>query len=88
MDLQNSYLIQPFPTGKEKRSLAMIFPSPVVKMLKFDPLTMFLLLKVHGADNIQLTLIRKSDLIKKKSKNSKPVEQLTTSGQQAILGGE
>jgi hypothetical protein len=67
--LHNQHFIQPYLVGKGKKSLAMILPSEVVKSLKIDPLSIILLLKVNGIDDIQLRIIREEDLVKKDTEN-------------------
>lgn len=59
------YLIQPYAVGKDKKSLAMVLPSDVVKALEINPQAIFLSLKVVGADCLYLQIIRQSDLERK-----------------------
>ena len=63
--LQNKYLITPYGVGKDKKSLAMVLPVEVVKALEIDPQSIFLLLEVKGNDELQLQIIRESDLVKR-----------------------
>jgi hypothetical protein len=63
--LQNKYLITPYGVGKDKKSLAMVLPSEVVKTLGINPQSIFLLLKVNGTNDLQLQIIREEDLAKK-----------------------
>jgi len=72
--LQNKYLVTPYGVGKDKKSLAIVVPSEVVKTLEIDPQTIFLLLEVKGKDELQLQIIRESDLEKKESSAIKPVD--------------
>ncbi len=53
----------------------MIIPSELVKCLGIDPLSIFLLLKVKGKDNLQLNILREEDLEKKESENMTPVNK-------------
>ena len=48
--LQHHYVIQPYAVGRDKRSLAMILPSKVVKGLKINTQSIFLLLQVNDKD--------------------------------------
>jgi hypothetical protein len=75
--LQQKYLIQPYKVGKHKKSLAMILPSEIVKTLQIDPLTILLLLKVKGIDEIQLKIIREEDLAKKDTENRLSAEKVS-----------
>jgi hypothetical protein len=75
--LQQQYLIQPYKVGKHKKSLAMILPSEIVKTLQIDPLTILLLLKVKGIDEIQLKIIREEDLAKKDTENRLSAEKVS-----------
>ena len=59
--LYNRYTIQPYGVGKGKKSLAMVLPSEVVKSLKINSLSVFLLLQVKGVDNLELKIIREED---------------------------
>ena len=65
--MQKQYLITPYTVGKDKKSLAMVLPSKVVKTLDINPQTIFLLLKVRGRDDLQLQIIREEDLVKKET---------------------
>jgi len=65
-----NYLICPYSVGKNKTSLAMVLPSQVVKSLKIDPLSIFLLLRVKGNDELELKIIREEDLAKKEEMSS------------------
>ncbi len=65
--LINQYVIQPYAVGREKRSLAMILSSEIVKSYNIDPRTAFLILQVNGIDDLRLKIIREEDLIKKES---------------------
>ncbi len=80
--LHNQHVIQPYLVGKGKKSLAMILPSEVVKSLKLDPLSIILLLKVNGTDNLQLQIIREEDLVKKSEQNMIPAEKFQRLSQQ------
>ena len=59
INLQRQYVIQPYSVGKEKRSLAMVIPAEIVKSLKIDPLSIFLLLKISGKDDLHLKVLRR-----------------------------
>ncbi len=80
--LHNQHVIQPYRVGKGKKSLAMILPSDVVKLLKIDPLSIILLLKVNGMDSLQLKIIREEDLVKKDELNMIPAEKFPRLSQQ------
>ena len=67
------YYISPYQVGKDKRSLAMVLPSELVKSLNIDPLTILFLLKVEGHDELQLRIIRQEHLEKKDTENATPV---------------
>jgi hypothetical protein len=85
--LQNQFIIQPYQVGKNKRSLAMILPSAVVKALNIDPLAIFLFLKVDGSDDLQLKIIREKDLVKKDTKNTISADKFTRLTQQVSISG-
>jgi hypothetical protein len=55
----------------------MILPSEIVKTLQIDPLTILLLLKVKGIDEIQLKIIREEDLAKKDTENRLSAEKVS-----------
>jgi hypothetical protein len=77
------FLIQPFLVGNGKKSLAMILPSEVVKLLRIDPLSIFLLLKVKGTNELQLKIIREEYLNKEdETENMIPAEKFTRLSQQ------
>lgn len=59
------YLIHPYSVGKDKKSLAMVLPSEVVKALEINPQAIFLSLKVIGVDCLHIQIIRQSDLERK-----------------------
>lgn len=61
MNLYKKFPILPFKTGKEGRSLAMIMPSTVLKSIRFDPKSMYFILKVNGINSLQLDVIRDKD---------------------------
>lgn len=82
--LNNQHVIQPYLVGKGKKSLAMILPSEVVKSLKIDPLSIILLLKVRGIDDLQLTIIREEDLVKKDTEKIIPAEKFPRLSQQVL----
>jgi len=63
--LQNKYLVSPYAVGKDKKSLAMVLPVEIVKALEINPQSVFLLLEVKGKDELQLQIIRESDLVKR-----------------------
>ena len=85
MILKSSYIVEPFSAGDKKQSVVMTLPSSVVKVLKFDPLTMFFLLKVRSPDNLELNVIRQKDLIKESEQNPIPVEQFVNAEQQVSI---
>jgi len=73
INLLRQYVIQPYSVGKDKRSLAMVIPSEIVKLLKIDPLSIFLLLKVSGKDKFSIKILREEDLAKKETEMMIPV---------------
>ncbi len=85
--MKNQFLLKPYSVGKNKKSLAMIVPSPVVKALGIDPLTIFLLLSVNGSNDLQLKIIREEDLAKKETKSMMPAEKFTRLNQQVSVSG-
>ncbi len=85
--LKNQFIIKPYSVGKGGRSLAVILPSPVVKALDIDPLSIFLLLSVNGSDDLQLKIIREGDLAKKDTKSTIPTEKFTRLTQQVSVSG-
>lgn len=85
--LQNQFIIQPYQVGKDKRSLAMILPSAVVKALNIDPLAIFLFLKVDGSDDLQLKIIREKDLVKKDTESTISADKFTRLTQQLSISG-
>lgn len=60
--LTKQYYIKPYLVGTEKRSLALILPSKLVKELNINPLTALFLLKVTGSDQLQLIVVRQEYL--------------------------
>ena len=64
------YLIHPYAVGKDKKRLAMVIPSELVKALEINPQVIFLSLKVIGVDSIHLQIIRQSDLERKDIENA------------------
>ncbi len=87
--IQKRYLIKPYGVGKEKRSLAMILPSQVVKELEFDPSTMLLSLQVKGLNDLHLKITREENFIKKDTERLIPAEKFPTLSKQvsvAIVG--
>jgi hypothetical protein len=67
------YLIHPYIVGKDKKSLAMVIPSELVKALEINPQAIYLSLKVIGVDNIHLQIIGQSDLERKDIENNLPL---------------
>jgi hypothetical protein len=72
--LNKIYLIHLYSVGKDKKSLAMVLPSEIVKTLEINPQFVFLILKVKSADNMQLQIIREADLEKKDIEYGNPVD--------------
>ena len=66
MVLKPQHLIQPYAVGKNKRSVAMILPSGIVKSHIINPSTVLLLLRSDGFDDLKLKIIREQDLEKEK----------------------
>ena len=63
-------------SATDKRSLAMVLPSELVKSLNIDPLTILFLLKVEGHDELQLRIIRQEHLEKKDMENTVPADNV------------
>jgi hypothetical protein len=82
---KEQYIIQPYRVGKERRSVAMIVPSKVVKTLKIDPATNLVLLKIRAPDGLELKILREDQLIGKEEKKVMPVEKFPRLDQQAPL---
>ena len=78
----NSYLIHPYAVGRDKKSLAMVLPSQIVKSLGINPQSVFLLLKVKSADILQIQIIQESDLAKKEEYDDISVDKVSQSSQQ------
>ena len=62
---KQQYYVQPYLVGTDKRSLALILPSGLVKSLSIIPQTTLFLLKVEGHDELQLRIIRQENLEKR-----------------------
>jgi hypothetical protein len=86
--MYNRYIIQPYCVGKDKRSLAMVLPYEVVKSLKIDPLSTFLLLQVRGIDDLRLKIIREEDLEKKDNEGMIPVNKRFLGSSQQVSSPE
>ena len=81
--LQSSFIVRPFKIGKDKKSLSIVLPSKVVKSLHVNPLSVFLLLRTNGLDEINLKIIREEYLTKKDiEKIILPVDSVSQSSQQ------
>ena len=52
----------------------MVLPSKVVKKLRINPQSVFLLLKIRGKDDLQLQIIREADIEKKDIEYRNPVD--------------
>ncbi len=63
--LTTQYYIQPYLVGSDKRSLALILLSKLVKSLNINPMTILFLLRVAGHDELHLKIIRQEDLERK-----------------------
>ena len=63
--LKHHYLIQPYPTGKKQKSLAMILPSDIVRSHNINPSTDLLLLRSNGFDDLQIKILREENLNEK-----------------------
>jgi hypothetical protein len=85
--LQNKYLVTPYAVGKDKKSLAMVLPSKVVKSLRVNPLSVFLLLRTNGLDEINLKIIREEDLTKKDIEKTLPAGKVSRPSQQESSSG-
>ena len=69
ISLQSSFIVRPFKVGRDKKSLSIVLPSEVVKSLHVNTLSVFLLLRTNGLDEINLKVIREEDLTKKDTGN-------------------
>lgn len=65
-----TYLISPYLVGSNNTSTAVVLPSKVVKTLKIDSTSTFLMLKVYSDDELNLKIIREKDLIKEDEKSA------------------
>ncbi len=65
-----TYLISPYLVGSNNTSTAVVLPAHVVKILKIDSTSTFLLLKVYSDDELHLKIIREKDLIKEDEKSA------------------
>jgi hypothetical protein len=72
ISLQSSFIVRPFRVGRDKKSLSIVLPSEIVKLLHVNPLSVFLLLSTNGLDEINLKIIREEDLTKKDIGNVLP----------------
>lgn len=73
--MNNLFIVKPYRVGKDRKSLAMILPADVVKLLKINPLAIFLLLTIRGSNEIQLRIIRQEKLEIINENNVKSVDQ-------------
>jgi hypothetical protein len=64
--LPSSFIVRPFRVGRDKKSLSIVIPSEIVKSLHVNPLSVFLLLRTNGLDEINLKIIREENLIENK----------------------
>ena len=83
--MQNKYLIKPYTVGKDKKSLIMVMPSKIIKSLKINPQSVFLLLEVKGKDELQLQIIREDDLVKREKLNPSADDQKQSEA--FVIGG-
>jgi hypothetical protein len=60
---KNKYIIQPFKTGKDYRSLSIVIPSQIVKEFNIDP-AKFLLLDTETKEDITIRVLNKDVLFK------------------------
>ena len=81
--LTTQYYIQPYLVGSDKRSLALILPSKLVKSLDINPMTILFLLKVAGHDELHLRIIRQENLEKKYTENSSAAAAVVANNQEA-----
>ena len=61
---KGKYIVQPFKTGKDHRSLSMIIPSQIVKEFDIDPDSKFLMLDSHKKTDIIIKVLNKDVLFK------------------------
>ena len=87
ISLQSSFIVRPFKVGRDKKSLSIVLPSEVVKSLHVNPLSVFLLLRTNGLDEINLKIIREQDLIKKDIEKVIPVGKVLQPSQQESSSG-
>ena len=63
-----------------------MLPSEVVKSLHVNPLSVFLLLRTNGLDEINLKIIREEDLTKKDMEKTIPAGKVSLPSQQESSG--
>jgi hypothetical protein len=76
MATKSMHLIQPYRVGKDKKSMAMILPSSVIRYTKFDPNTMFFLLKVTGTNSLHLQIINEKNIINENMESAQEFTRL------------
>jgi len=81
--LPSSFIVRPFRVGRDKKSLSIVIPSEIVKSLHVNPLSVFLLLRTNGLDEINLKIIREEDLTKKDIGNVLPADKVLQPSQQS-----
>jgi hypothetical protein len=72
--MNQHFIIRPYKLGANRKSLGMILPSKVVKFLEIDSISIYLLLKVKGKNDLQIKIIREEDLMEKEeTEKARPV---------------
>lgn len=83
--ISKRYLIKPYSVGTDKRSLAMVIPSPIVKALRIDPMDVLLYLWVEGPSNLLVRILRQKELEKEEIQKRIPAEKFPRLDQQEPL---
>jgi len=83
MSLKDTYFIHPYKVGKERKSTAMRIPSAVIKSTKFDPETMFFMLKVIGPNSLHLEVINGKNIA---NQSMMPAHKFTRLPEQTSFG--
>lgn len=72
--LETRHLVKPYSVGKDGKSTSVILPHELVKSMKINPKTTFLLLKTTGIDEIQLRILREENLFVENNSINKTVD--------------
>lgn len=77
-----NYFIRPYGVGKERRSLAMILPSEIVKTFELDSAALIFLVRAVDYNHLQITIIREKDIIQENNQTMIPAEKFEGLDQQ------